>query len=106
MNKIENRINIKIKDFLPENISFVASREMWLKIRKEIENRINNKEYIILDFIWINWTTISFLDELIWVLNKEDVEKYIEFINYTDDIKDIIYYIIALRTNLKTKKII
>ena len=89
---------IRIKDFI-ENSDFAGSRESGEKIREQIEQHISEKDDgVTLDFVHIRMITQSFGDELLGILTRgygvEYIKKNIRLVNETEEIKNILNYVI------------
>ena len=89
---------IRIKDFIG-NSSFAGSRISGEKIRNLIVKEIEKSEDgVTLDFALIEMITQSFGDEILGILTRMEgidyIRKNIRLVNNTDDIKDILNYVI------------
>ena len=89
---------IRIKDFI-ENSDFAGSRLSGEKIREQIVQDIESKkDGVTLDFAQIKMITQSFGDELLGILTRgygiEYIKKNIRLVNETDEIKNILNYVI------------
>ena len=89
---------IRIKDFI-ENSDFAGSRQSGEKIREKIVQNIEAREDgVTLDFAQIKMITQSFGDELLGILTRgygiEYIKKNIRLVNETEEIKNILNYVI------------
>lgn len=89
---------IRIKDFIG-NSSFAGSRISGEKIRNLIAEEIkNSNDGVTLDFALVEMITQSFGDEVVGILTRVEGVDYIKnnirLVNYSDDIKDILNYVV------------
>ncbi len=89
---------IRIKDFIG-NSSFAGSRISGEKIRDLIVKEIEKSEDgVTLDFALIEMITQSFGDEILGILTRMEgidyIRKNIRLVNNTNDIKDILNYVV------------
>lgn len=89
-------MKVILKDLL-SNSNSLWSRNTAFEIRKKFEeNFLNSNDMLELDFLWIESTTQSSIDELIWVfITNEWVEifKRITFSNCNNKIKAVIKFV-------------
>lgn len=89
---------IRIKDFI-ENSNFGGSRISGAKIRDLIIDDIKRSDNgVTLDFALIEMITQSFGDEILGILTRmkgiDYIKKNIRLVNHSDEIKDILNYVV------------
>ena len=89
---------IRIKDFI-ENSNFAGSRISGEKIRNIIVEDIKRSDDgVTLDFALIEMITQSFGDEILGILTRMEgidyIRRNIRLVNHSDDIKDILNYVV------------
>jgi len=88
---------VRIKDFI-KNSDFAGSRKSGEHVREDIEKKLEENTGITLDFFQINMITQSFGDEIVGILTRikgtEFIKENIRLVNYNDEIKDILNYVV------------
>lgn len=88
---------VRISDFI-EDSDFAGSRKSGEKVREDIEFKLQDGTGITLDFAQINMITQSFGDEILGILTRmkgvEFIKENIRLVNYNDDIKNILNYVV------------
>lgn len=89
---------IRIKDFIGSS-SFAGNRISGAKIRDLIIEEIKRSDNgVTLDFALIDMITQSFGDEILGILTRMEgvdyIKKNIRLVNHSDDIKDILNYVV------------
>lgn len=81
---------------------FLGSRFRARELREEVEKLLAHADELVLDFTGMKSATQSFIDELVGVLvlqhGPEVVQKLI-FRSCSDDIKEILRFVVASRTD-------
>ena len=88
---------VRIVDFI-ENSDFAGSRKSGEQVRKDIEVKLQDDRGVTLDFTQINMITQSFGDEIVGILTRihgiEFIKTNIRLVNYNDEIKNILNYVV------------
>jgi len=88
---------VRIVDFI-ENSDFAGSRKSGEQVREDIEVKLKDGTGITLDFSKINMITQSFGDEIVGILTRihgiEFIKTNIRIVNYNDEIKNILNYVV------------
>ena len=88
---------VRIKDFI-ENSDFAGSRKSGEKVREDIEFKLQDGTGVTLDFTQINMITQSFGDEIVGILTRINginfIKENIRLVNYNEDIKSILNYVV------------
>jgi len=99
---------VRIVDFI-ENSDFSGSRKSGEQIREDIEVKLQDDTGVTLDFAQINMITQSFGDEIVGILTRingiEFIKKNIRLVNYNDDIKSILNYVIKYSNKIHKKDV-
>jgi len=99
---------VRIVDFI-ENSDFAGSRKSGEQIREDIEVKLQDDTGVTLDFAQINMITQSFGDEIVGILTRingiEFIKKNIRLVNYNDDIKSILNYVIKYSNKIYKKDV-
>lgn len=80
---------------------FLGSRFRGRELREELEGLLSSADEVVLDFTGMVSATQSFIDELIGVLilkHGPDVVSRLVFKGCSDDIREIIRFVVSLRT--------
>ena len=100
-----NSKNIKISEYVSWNAAF--GRFKWNEIKQKIAQFYEMWVVVVLDFKWLKTVTHSFVDELLGAFVFYDWDKALDrfsFINYNDDIKSVITFVIKDRLQQSKKK--
>lgn len=90
---------VRIKSYIDWNI--ISWRTTWNKIKNDFLKYYEMWIKIDLNFEWIESTTHSFIDELIWAFVFYDVEKAlwkIKFSNCNENVKSVIKFVVYDRS--------
>lgn len=106
MNTKEEIISLKN---IFNNISFIGTRPSGEIIRKKVDDIIVANKKAIIDFDGIEGITQSFGDEIIGIYVRffgvEYIKKNIQAINYNEDIKTILNWVVRYSNEMAEKEI-
>lgn len=88
---------VRIKDFI-ENSDFAGSRKSGEKVREDMQKKLEDGNGVTLDFACVNMITQSFGDEILGILTRingiEFIKNNIRLVNYNEEIKNILNYVV------------
>ena len=91
-------IVIKLNEIFP-GIAFLGARASGEIVREKMEKVLDNGDTVVLDFDGIEDITQGFGDEIVGIFTraygKEFVKKNIKVVNYSEDIKIILNWVVS-----------
>jgi len=100
-------IVIKLNEIFP-GLDFLGARMSGELVREQMEKAFDNGDTVVIDFDGIEDITQGFGDEIVGIFTraygKEFVKKNIKVINYSEDIKIILNWVVSYSLKYYKKK--